>query len=131
MKLINMMKAHKMMSKLFIVLASLATTSIAMADIKPAQLFTDNMVIQRETQAPVWGWGEAGEKVTVTGSWGESATTTADEAGKWKVKLQTPTAGGPYTITFKGNNTVQLKNVLSGEVWLCSAANSGFCFTRF
>ncbi|MEO1857801.1 MAG: sialate O-acetylesterase [Rubritalea sp.] len=95
-----------------------------MADLKPAPIFTDNMVIQRETQAPVWGWADAGEKVTVTGSWGESATTLTGEDGKWMVKLQTPKAGGPHTISFKGGNTVEVKNVLSGEVWFCSGQSN-------
>ncbi|MHC4855710.1 MAG: sialate O-acetylesterase, partial [Planctomycetota bacterium] len=69
------------------------------AEVRPVALFTDNMVIQRQTQPPVWGWADAGENVTVTGSWGKSATTTADPAGKWTVKLQTPAAGGPHVIT--------------------------------
>jgi sialate O-acetylesterase len=114
-----------MISKRFIVaVAGVATAAMAMADVKPAGLFVDNMVIQRETRAPVWGWGDAGEKVTVTGSWGNEATATVDETGTWSVKLQTPAAGGPYTITLKGNNTVELKNVLSGDVWLCSGQSN-------
>lgn len=67
--------------------------SIGWADVVPSPLFTDHMVIQRETQAPVWGTADAGEKVSVTGSWGESAATTADASGKWMVKLKTPEAG--------------------------------------
>jgi len=118
------MKEMKIKSSVLIVTIVFSVPLASMADVRPAGLFTNNMVIQRETQAPVWGWADAGEKVTVTGSWGGSATTTADQAGKWKVTLQTPTAGGPYTITFKGNNTVQLKNVLSGEVWLCSGQSN-------
>ncbi|MHC5118799.1 MAG: sialate O-acetylesterase [Planctomycetota bacterium] len=110
--------------KLFFIVVSVAAASIARAEIRPAQLFTDNMVIQRQTQAPLWGWGDAGEEVTVTGSWGKSATTTTDKTGKWKLKLPTPAAGGPYAITFKGNNTVQLKNVLSGDVWFCSGQSN-------
>ncbi|VGO18388.1 sialate O-acetylesterase [Pontiella sulfatireligans] len=114
-----------MISKRFVVATvSVVTAAMAMADVKPAGLFVDNMVIQRETQAPVWGWADAGEKVTVTGSWGGAASTTADKAGKWSVKLQTPSAGGPHTITLKGKNTVELKNVLSGDVWLCSGQSN-------
>jgi len=96
----------------------------SMADVKPAALFMDHMVIQRETQAPVWGRADAGEEVTVTGSWGKSATMTADKDGKWMVKLRTPSAGGPYTLTIQGDNTVEIKNVLSGEVWFCSGQSN-------
>jgi sialate O-acetylesterase len=95
-----------------------------MADVQPSALFADGMVIQRETKAPVWGTGDAGEKVTVSASWGETADTTADASGKWMVKLKTPEAGGPYTITVQGNNTVVIKDVLSGEVWFCSGQSN-------
>ena len=101
-----------------------AIPSVSLADVVPAALFTDHMVIQRETQAPVWGSADAGEKVSVTGSWGESAATTADASGKWMVKLKTPEAGGPHTLTLKGNNTIEIKDVLSGEVWFCSGQSN-------
>lgn len=104
--------------------AILAAPSLSLADIQPSALFTDHMVIQRETQAPVWGTAEAGEKVTVTGSWGESVATTADASGKWMVKLKTPAAGGPHTLTLTGNNNVEIKDVLSGEVWFCSGQSN-------
>ena len=110
------------LSKIVLAVAVLPVAS--MADVKPAHLFMDNMVIQREAQAPVWGRADAGEQVAVTGSWGESAEAVTDEAGKWSVKLQTPAAGGPYTITFKGKNTIELKNVLSGDIWLCSGQSN-------
>ena len=105
-------------------LISLASITAVQADVKPAQLFVDHMVIQRDTQAPIWGWADAGEPVTVTGSWGQSATTTADKDGKWSVQLQTPAAGGPHTISFKGHNHIELSNVLSGDVWLCSGQSN-------
>ena len=107
-----------------IVCAGAALPVCAMAEVKPSGLFMDHMVIQRETQAPVWGAADVGEKVTVTGSWGESATATAGKDGKWSVKLQTPKAGGPHSITFQGKNSVELKNVLSGDVWLCSGQSN-------
>lgn len=97
---------------------------IGMADVKPAALFADGMVIQRETQAPVWGTADASETVTVSASWGESAATTADASGKWMLKLKTPEAGGPYALTIQGNNTVEIKDVLSGEVWFCSGQSN-------
>ncbi|MBT3192968.1 MAG: 9-O-acetylesterase [Verrucomicrobia bacterium] len=94
------------------------------SDVQPAALFTDGMVIQRETNAPVWGTADAGEEVTVSASWGETAATTADAAGKWMVKLDTPKASGPYTMTIQGNNTVEINDVLSGEVWFCSGQSN-------
>ncbi len=98
--------------------------SIAMADVKLPEIFNNNMVIQRDTNAPVWGWAAAGEKVTVTGSWGKSVETVTPANGKWEVKLATPKAGGPFTITIQGKNKIELKNVLSGEVWICSGQSN-------
>ena len=105
-------------------LAAASAPTVSWADVVPSPLFADHMVIQRETQAPVWGSADAGEKVSVTGSWGESATTNADASGKWMVKLKTPEAGGPHTLTLKGNNTIEIKDVLSGEVWFCSGQSN-------
>lgn len=109
---------------ILIALLAIITPFPVMADVRLSALFADNMVIQRETQTPVWGTADAGEKVTVAGSWGASATTSTDAAGKWIVKLKTPEAGGPHTLTIKGNNTVVIKNVLSGEVWFCSGQSN-------
>ncbi len=114
------------MKKTFLILTALAPliTLTSTADVTPAALFTDHMVIQRDTQAPVWGSADAGEKVIVTASWGANVSTTADKDGKWKVALKTPAAGGPHTITLKGNNSIKINNVLSGEVWFCSGQSN-------
>ncbi len=104
-------------------LALLAGSNLAAAVKLPA-VFVDNMVLQRETNAPVWGWADAGEKVTVTGSWGAKADAVADKDGKWHVALNTPKAGGPFTLTVKGKNEIVIKDVLSGEVWLCSGQSN-------
>ena len=96
----------------------------AQAEVRLPALFTSGMVIQRETQAPVWGWAEPGETITVTGSWGESAKAVAGADGSWMVRLQTPPAGGPHTITITGSSTVQIDNVLSGEIWVCSGQSN-------
>lgn len=94
------------------------------ADVTVGKIFASNMVVQRETEAPFWGTAEAGEKVSLTASWGAEAETTADADGRWRVKLDTPPAGGPFSITIQGNNKVELTNVLSGEVWLCSGQSN-------
>ena len=81
---------------------ALAVPFTSMADVQPAPMFSDGMVIQRETKVPVWGTADAGEKVSVTGSWGKSAATTADEAGKWMVKLKTPKARRAVHANYSG-----------------------------
>ena len=94
------------------------------ADVKLPAIFANEMVIQRESKAPVWGWADPGEKVTVSGSWGAKTDTVADDKGKWQVKIKTPEAGGPYTINVIGKNKIELKDVLSGEVWFCSGQSN-------
>ena len=86
------------------------------------------MVIQRDTEAPLWGTATPDSTVTVTPSWGKSmpvSTVTAVD-GRWMTKVATPAAGGPYTITIAEGKSdhVTLKNVMSGEVWLCSGQSN-------
>lgn len=109
---------------LVIVLALAAGgTSVASADVKVPKIFGDSMVLQQQVQAPVWGWAEPGEEVTV--SLGETkATAKAGDDGKWSVKIQTPAAGGPHTLSVKGKNELTFKDVYVGEVWICSGQSN-------
>ncbi len=85
-------------------------------------LFTDNMVLQQGKKTPVWGTADTGEKVTVRLG-GQQAGTTA-QSGKWQVWLKPIQAGGPFEMTVRGQNTLTLKNVLVGEVWVCSGQSN-------
>ena len=83
------------------------------------------MVLQQQANVPIWGEDKAGKKVTVVTSWdNKKYTTTTTAEGKWKVKVTTPGAGGPYSITINDGKTVRLNNVLIGEVWLCSGQSN-------
>lgn len=102
------------------------------ADVKVNAIFSNHMVVQRDTKIPVWGWADPNEKVEVTGSWGKSSTTVTRADGKWRLDLQTPKAGGPYTITISGKNKIEISDVLSGEVWLCTGqSNMDFALGKF
>ena len=90
-----------------------------------------NMVLQRDMQVPIWGWASAGEEVTITLSAGSegaepvsTTTVVADAEGNWQIKLPAMAAGGPYTLRVEGNNTLELTNVLFGEVWVCSGQSN-------
>lgn len=83
------------------------------------------MVIQRETNAAVWGWAEPSEKVTIDCSWGVSTNTRADQQGNWKVFVKTPKAGGHYDIKIRGEkDTLIFEGVHSGDVWFCSGQSN-------
>ncbi len=86
--------------------------------------FSDDMVLQQQQQVSFWGTDKPNTKISVSGSWGKNAMAITDNIGGWKVKLQTPVAGGPYTVVIKGSNMVTMKNVLIGEVWLCSGQSN-------
>ncbi len=97
------------------------------ADVKLPVIFSDNMVVQRDIEAPVWGWADPSEKVTVSFA-GNTASTTTGKDGKWMVKLSKSAASSkPQTLTVKGNNEIVFKNVLIGDVWLCSGQSNMEC----
>ena len=99
----------------------------ARESLKVASIFSDHMVLQREAQAPVWGWAQPGAKVTVSPSWDEKSKYTAkvEKDGSWKVGIKTPEAGGPYVLTVScGKETVSVKDVLIGEVWVFSGQSN-------
>ncbi len=86
-------------------------------------IFGDNMVLQRDKLDTIWGWSQPGDPVRVEIG-GHSATGSAGADGKWQVKIQPPMAGGPYTLKITGKQTVQLKNVLVGDVWICAGQSN-------
>ena len=89
-------------------------------------LFTDHMVLQRESRVRIWGWAEPGEAVSVTGSW-DTATSVhgqADPNGAWEIKLKTAKAGGPHTLTVEGASRTVINDVMLGEVWVCSGQSN-------
>jgi sialate O-acetylesterase len=95
------------------------------AQVKLASMFTSNAVLQQQSQAPIWGWDKPGANITITTSWnGKVYRTTADQAGKWRTKLATPVAGGPYTVTISDGKPVKLDNILIGEVWICGGQSN-------
>lgn len=114
------------MKKLILIAAALISVSAAAEPLRLHHLFTDGMVMQRETDAPVWGWGEPGAAVTVTASWdGQTAKAKVASDGTWLVVLKTGEAGGPYTMTVKsGGKTLTVSDILLGEVWVCSGQSN-------
>lgn len=114
-----------MKKNLFIIIAFSFFAFIAKADIRLPNILGSNMILQQQSSVKLWGWADPSEKIFITTSWNnktDSVVTTRD--ANWMLQVQTPAAGGPYTITLKGNNTVVLDNVLIGEVWVCSGQSN-------
>lgn len=93
------------------------------ADIRMPHVFGNNMVLQRDKPIQVWGWADAGEKVTVSFHQ-QKRKVTANKQGRWLIKLDTENEGGPYTLQVEGKNKVMFQNVLVGEVWFCSGQSN-------
>ena len=92
------------------------------ADIELPGIISEHMVLQQGLPVRLWGWAAEGEKITVTFR-GQEASTVA-EKGKWQVVLKPEKAGGPFSLKIAGNNTIEFKDVLVGEVWVsCGQSN--------
>src|SRR5580658_7513469 len=100
-----------------------ASIPSANAEVRLPKIFASHMVLQRDLPLVIWGWAQPNEKVTVTlGS--ASAEAQANERGEWKVILSAMQAAGPLTLKVAGSSTVELEDVMIGEVWLCSGQSN-------
>jgi sialate O-acetylesterase len=115
----------RLMKRLALCLALLATlATTASADVKLPSIFTSNMVLQRDRAVPVWGWADAGERVTVSFA-RQTKSAKTDDAGKWTIQLDAlKTSTSPRQLKVSGKNTLKLENVLVGEVWICSGQSN-------
>lgn len=119
---------------LIVLLLSFAICSTSLAagarddgSLRVASVFTDNMVLQRDTTVRIWGWAASGSKVIVRGSWGKKSVSSAVAGpdGRWECGLETPEAGGPYSLyVTAGKDKITLGNIMSGEVWLCTGQSN-------
>ncbi|MDX1284790.1 MAG: glycosyl hydrolase family 2, partial [Draconibacterium sp.] len=97
----------------------------ALAEVKLPSIFGDGMVLQQQTDAAIWGTATANKTIKITTSWNKkSYSSKADSEGKWKIKVATPEAGGPYSISISDGKMLTLNNVLIGEVWVCSGQSN-------
>lgn len=93
------------------------------AEVKPHALFSDKMVLQRNVAVPVWGTAAPGERVTVEFE-RQKVSVAAGPDGTWLVRLRPLRAGGPHRMMISGQNKIELRDVLIGEVWLCSGQSN-------
>ena len=111
---------------LYMVVALVLAASAADAKVRLPHIIGDNMVLQQQTDARLWGWDKPGTRVSVTVSWNEETyTATTGRDGKWMVKVPTPKASyTPLSITFDDGEPTIISNVLSGEVWVCAGQSN-------
>jgi sialate O-acetylesterase len=109
--------------KLFSAVALLCLALAARAEVTLPKVFSSHMVLQREMPIHIWGNAAPGEQVTVD-LHGSTNTATADELGRWSLFLPAQPAGGPFTLTIHATNTLQLEDILIGDLWLASGQSN-------
>lgn len=113
------------LSKILLTGLFLLAFHTAYAQLVPSACFTDNMVLQQQTKVNIWGTETPGKSFTITTSWNHKTYhQNSDSGGNWKATISTPAYGGPYTITFNDGQPLILKNILIGEVWVCSGQSN-------
>lgn len=111
------------MRTVFILLLALGIPFLLKANVHVSPLWSNGMVVQQQQPIRIWGWADAGEPVTVTiGSTTRLVKTAAN--GQWQIQFPARKAGPAFSITIAGKNTIHIKDVLAGEVWLCSGQSN-------
>ena len=114
------------MKKILTILALAALSTSTQAKVRLPHIIGDNMVLQQQTDARLWGWAKPGKTVKVTTSWSdEVAQAKVGKDGKWLVKVKTPKASyEPLSVTFDDGEALTINNVLAGEVWVCAGQSN-------
>ena len=113
------------MKRILLTLAALGTALTMQAKVVLPGIFGDNMVLQQQSEAQFWGKAAPGKKVTIRPSWStQGITANVGKDGRWRAAVPTPEAGGPYTIELSDGERLTLRDVLIGEVWLCSGQSN-------
>ena len=95
-------------------------TIASKANVRLPNIIGSHMVLQQKSTVKLWGWSAPTENITIKVSWDTTTyKVVAGRDAKWITSIKTPEAGGSYSITIQGNNTIKLEDVLIGEVWLC------------
>lgn len=115
-----------MKHSLLLISLALGIATSASAKVRLPHIICDNMVLQQQSDARLWGWDKPGKKVTVTTSWSDSRSTVkTGKDGKWILTVKTPKASyTPLSITFDDGETTTVNNVLAGEVWVCAGQSN-------
>lgn len=101
-------------------------TTVVCAQLKLPDVFSDHMVLQQQTEVPIWGWAKSGETISISNSWSsKEVEIISGENGIWKTKILTSNAKGLHSLKIKSSNkTIHIKDILLGEVWVCSGQSN-------
>lgn len=119
-------EAKRMYMKIIFVFANFIFFAITLfAEVRLPSILGNGMVLQQKTQTNLWGWATSQKKITIVTSWNNRTYTGYSSFdGKWSIEVETPEAGGPYTITISDGQPIELSDVLIGEVWVCAGQSN-------
>jgi sialate O-acetylesterase len=106
-----------------ILFLNLLIVQAGISEVRLPRLVSDGMILQRETPVKIWGWANSGEKVSIRFN-NQSYETATSADGKWQITLPAQKAGGPFEMKIAGSNQIILKDILFGDVWLCSGQSN-------
>jgi sialate O-acetylesterase len=113
----------KSLSSLSIFILFLFVSTLVRAEVKLPVIFSDGIVLQRDTKLNISGWATPGEKVTLTFK-GKKYNSKTGNDGKWSIEIPAQKAGGPHEMAFKGTNEIKVSNILFGDVWVCAGQSN-------
>ena len=118
--------AQKAILRILLILTLIFYSNVFAQQIKINKIFDDNMVLQRHTEVSLWGKTKPGTKLSIFTSWNHKEYSgISNKNGQWKIPVKTDSTGGPYRIKISStDHTVILKNILLGEVWLCTGQSN-------
>lgn len=109
--------------KYLLLLFSLLITGLNFGQVKLPKLISNGMVLQRDTKIKIWGWSKPNEKIAIDFV-NKKYKTKANKLGEWELKLSNLKSGGPFTMKIKASNSIEIKDILIGDVWLCSGQSN-------
>jgi len=109
--------------KVYTVILSFIILQAVNSQVKLPRLVRDSMILQRDAKINIWGWAAKNEKINIKFN-GKSYKATTGNDGKWLIQLPPMKAGGPYTMDIAGTNKISLKEILIGDVWICSGQSN-------
>lgn len=116
---------HSVMKNIFLLFFFITFSIVSFANVRLPAIIGSHMVLQQHSKITIWGWCDPGEKIKLKTGWDTTTyNATGSWAARWNIELQTPGAGGPYTISINGNNSITLDDVMVGEVWVCGGQSN-------
>ena len=113
----------KQLKKYIFLVVSLLITTTALSQVRLPKLISNGMVLQRDTKVRVWGWAAPKEKIEIFFML-KKYKITANDIGEWELKLPPLKAGGPHIMKIQASNSIEINDILIGEVWLCSGQSN-------